>query len=334
MLCAAILTTGFANIALSLTTSLPMFYLLFCVARLNFAGPFDLGIYGAVNNWFVARRSIANSLVTVGQMAGLVALPMIGSLAMVKGGWPAGWIAVGLTVLVVGFVPVFLFMVRSPEDVGLSPDGGWTPRGTAAGPSRPEPAFTRAEALRTRSFWAVSLFTLLAYPVQAGVSLHQATFLIERGLPPTIAATVVSYFSFMSGVGSFGFGFLPRAVSVRWKLVLTGALICLGTMLYRQVHTPGGAWLAATSFGLGIGGLLVVLPLAWADYFGRRSYGSIRGIALTVQVLAQAAGPMISGILRDATGFYDIPLICFSILSGASVLAALLAGPPRPATHT
>jgi MFS transporter, OFA family, oxalate/formate antiporter len=329
VLCAAVLTTGLANMALSLTVSLPMFYLLFCVARLNFAGPFDLGIYGAVNNWFVARRSIANSLVTVGQMVGLVALPMIGSLAMRTGGWPAGWMAIGLTVLIVGFVPVFLLMVRRPEDVGLAPDGGWTPRGSTTIEPKPEPAFTRAEALRTRSFWAVSLFTLLAYPVQAGVSLHQAPFLIERGLTPTIAASVVSYFSLMSGVGSFGFGLLPRAVTIRWKLVLTGALICLGTILYRQVHAPGTAWLAATCFGLGIGGLLVMLPLAWAEYFGRRSYGAIRGIALTVQVLAQAAGPMISGILRDATGFYDAPLVCFSILSGSSVLAALLAGPPR-----
>ena len=62
VLCAAVLTTGLANMALSLTVSLPMFYVLFCVARLNFAGPFDLGIYGAVNNWFSrGARSPARS---------------------------------------------------------------------------------------------------------------------------------------------------------------------------------------------------------------------------------------------------------------------------------
>ena len=43
VLCVAVLTTGLANMALSLTASLPMFYVLFCVARMNFAGPFDLG---------------------------------------------------------------------------------------------------------------------------------------------------------------------------------------------------------------------------------------------------------------------------------------------------
>ena len=328
VLCLAVLTTGLADIALAWTLSLPMFYALFCVARLNFAGPFDLGIYGAVNNWFVARRSIANAIATVGQMAGLVSLPMIASIAMANGGWSAGWLAIGITVLVVGFVPVYLLMVRRPEDVGLTPDGGYVAVPETGAAATPEPAFTRAEALRTRSFWLLSLFTLLAYPVQAGVSLHQAPFLIERGLAPTAAASIVSYFSLMSGVASFGFGFLPRRVTVRWKLALVGALSCAGTLLYGFVHAAPAAYLAATFFGLGIGGLLIMLPVAWADYFGRRSYGAIRGLALTVQVLAQASGPLLSGVLRDATGGYEMALTCFAVLSGLSILAGLLARPP------
>lgn len=329
VLCAAVLTTGLANMALSLTVSLPMFYLLFCVARLNFAGPFDLGIYGAVNNWFVARRSFASSIATVGQMAGLITLPMIGSLAMVEGGWPAGWMAIGVTVLVVGFVPVFLLMVRAPEDVGLRPDGGVAPAAVAGGPIRSEPAFTRAGALRTRSFWLLSLFTLLAYPVQAGVSLHQAPFLLERGLGTTSAAAIVSYVSLMSAISSFGMGLLPRRITTHWKLAATGVLLCTATVLYQSVHGTAGGYLAGTFFGLGIGGLLIMVPVAWADYFGRRSYGAIRGIALTVQVLAQASGPLLSGVLRDATGGYETSLLCFTVLAGLSVLAALLATPPK-----
>jgi OFA family oxalate/formate antiporter-like MFS transporter len=328
VLCVAILTTGLANLALSLTGSLWMFYLLFCVARMNFAGPFDLGIYGAVNSWFIARRSLANAIASMGQMTGLVVLPMIGSLAMLTGGWRAGWLAIGTTVLVVGFVPAFLLMVRSPEDAGLLPDGGHRIIAGVARASRPEPVFTRAQAIRTKSFWLLTLFTLLAYPVQAGVSLHQAPFLIERGLSPPVAASVVSFFSLMSGIGSFGFGVLPRRFTARWKLVLTGLLLCVGASLYQPVHGAASGYFAATFFGLGVGGLLVMLPIAWADYFGRGNYGAIRGVALTGQVLAQAAGPLLSGVLRDATGGYETSLACFAVLSGTSMLVALLATPP------
>ena len=329
VLCLAVLTTGLADLGLSMTNSLAMFYILFCVARVNFAGPFDLGIYGAVNNWFVARRAIANGIATVGQMAGLVLLPMIGSLAMQSGGWPAGWIAIGATVLIVGFVPVFFLMVRAPEDVEQMPDGGFRTAPGPGGAIRPEPSFTRAQAVRTRSFWAISLFTALAYPVQAGVSLHQAPFLMERGLSPTTAASIVSYFSFVAGVSGFGLGFLPRWISVRSKLVGTGLAMGVGAFLYTTVHDTTEGYVAATFFGLGVGALLLMLPVAWADYFGRRSYGAIRGIALTVQVGAQASGPMISGALRDATGSYQTPLLCFGTLAVAGAIAALFATAPR-----
>ena len=183
VLCWAVLLTGLANMALSLTTSLLMFYALFCIARMNFAGPFDLGIYGAVNNWFVARRSVTTAIATLAQMVGLVSLPLIAEAGMLHGGWRAGWLAVGLAVLAVGFVPTWLLLVRAPEDIGLVPDRRVTPARRHHAPrARPNPTFTRAEALRTPAFWLLSLFTLFAYPVQAGVSLHQAPFLIERGL--------------------------------------------------------------------------------------------------------------------------------------------------------
>ena len=53
VLCAAVLVNGVALLLLSLTPSLLVFYLLFCVARMNWAAPFELGIYGALNNWFL-----------------------------------------------------------------------------------------------------------------------------------------------------------------------------------------------------------------------------------------------------------------------------------------
>ncbi|MBV8936739.1 MAG: MFS transporter, partial [Alphaproteobacteria bacterium] len=87
----AVLVTGAAMLLLSLTQSLLVFYLLFCVARMNWAGPFELAIYGAVNNWFIARRAFATSIVTVAQAAGLVAMPLIAQFAIQRDGWRFGW---------------------------------------------------------------------------------------------------------------------------------------------------------------------------------------------------------------------------------------------------
>jgi OFA family oxalate/formate antiporter-like MFS transporter len=332
VLCGAVLCTGLAELGLSFTNSLLMFYVLFCIARACFGAPFDLGIYGAVNNWFVEHRTFATAIATAAQMVGLVCLPLIAEAGMLHGGWRAGWLVVGIAVLAVGLLPTWLLMVRAPEDIGLLPDRA---RPAAAGAATPiaEPAFTRAEALRTPAFWLLSLFTLFAYPVQAGVSLHQAPFLIERGLPPGIAAAVVSVFSLGSGIASLSFGFFPRSLPVRYALAVVGALELSGVVLMLGVHTPLHAFIAGATFGCGVGGLLTMLPIAWGDYFGRRSFGAIRGLALTVQVLAQAVGPLLSGELRDLTGSYNLSLTCFATLSGLALLAALLARPPGVAVR-
>src|SRR5437764_11768636 len=124
VLCAAVLVNGAALMLLSLTPSLLVFYLLFCLARMNWAAPFDLGLYGALNNWFVRRRAFASSLATLAQQFGLVAMPLIAQLAILRAGWPAGWLAIGVVTLAVGFVPTWLLLARRPEDLGLLPDGG------------------------------------------------------------------------------------------------------------------------------------------------------------------------------------------------------------------
>ena len=328
VLCLAVLLTGTADMLLSLTSSLLMFYLLFCVARLNFAGPFDLGIYGAVNNWFVVHRALATAIATVAQMVGLVALPLIAQGAILHGGWRAGWFAVGVAVLVIGFIPNWLLMVRRPEDVGLATDRRAVPSIASASARPAERQFSRSQALRTQAFWMLSLFALFAYPAQAGVSLHQAPYLIERGISPAIAATIVSTFSLMSGVGSLGFGFFPRSLPIRYALTLSGVALSIGTFAMLGIHAPRDGYVAAAIFGIGIGGLLTLLPIAWADYYGRASFGAIRGIALSVQVLAQAAGPLLSGVLRDWSGSYNLSLRCFFVLSCLSVVAALLARQP------
>ncbi len=334
VLCGAVLATGVTLMLLSTIESLVAFYLLFCIARMNWAGPFDLGIYGALNSWFVAKRGVAVSVVTLAQMVGLTLMPLLGYWVIEHHGWRTGWLVIGSAVLIMGFVPAWFFMVRRPEDIGLLPDGARprdpaTPGGSLSGSSVDEPAFTRAEALRTRAFWMLALFTALIYPVQAGLSLHQAAHLIERGLSTATAATVVSLFSFSSAFTGFTYGILQRWLDTKVALVVAGLLLAASSFAMMAATTPIGAMTAGVLFGLGIGGVHALLPIAWADYFGRRNFGSIRGIALTVQVGAQAAGPLASGVLRDLTGDYMASLALFAALSGLGAIAALaIRAPP------
>jgi sugar phosphate permease len=328
MLTFAVGATGLSVAALAYTPSLIYFYVAFCIGRTCFAGPFDLGIYGAVNKWFVRHRPIATAVANVAMMAGLVIMPLIAQFAIDQSDWRTGWLAVGAAVLVVGLVPVWLFVVRQPEDIGLEPDGGAPRRmDETAEATRPrdERHFTRAEAMRTPVFWLLMLYTALVYPVQAGVSLHQAPYLIERGIDATTAALVVSTFSLMSGISGLVFGIFGRRIGVRPALVGGAIILTGGVLLMEGLESREEAFLAATLFGVGLGSMFTVLPIAWADFFGRQSYGAIRGVALMAQVLPQAAGPLISGILRDVTGDYSASLLCFAGFAAAAAVVGLFA---------
>ncbi len=331
VLALAVLLSGAAVLLLSFTQSFVYFFVLFCLARMSFAGPYDLGIYGSVVSWFFRKRAFATSVVTLWQMIGLIAMPLIAHFAMQAGGWRSAWVGVGLTVLVVGFLPTWLLHVRRPEDMGLRPDGdaATPPAAAASGTSMPEPAFTRAQALRTPAFWLLGLYTLFVFPVQAGISLHQAPLLIEKGLSPGVAAAAVSLFALCSAIAGFAYGFWPRRVPLRFALVFTGAVLGAACLVMANVSTPIQAYFAAALFGAGVGGLLTVLPIAWADYFGRSSYGAIRGVALSFQIAGQAAGPVMSGALRDWTGSYALALSTFAALALAGGVVALFAGAPR-----
>lgn len=330
------LVIGVSTILLSQTQSLIWFYVAFCLGRMAFAGPFEIAITSAVANWFIHLRGRAMSFTALAHSIGLTVLPIVAFAVIDLWDWRAGWLAIAALVLIVGVVPNLFLMIQRPEDVGLKPYTANRSRSETSDQdhdSDPERSFTRSEALRTRTFWILIAFSVLIYPVQAGVSLHQAPHLIDRGISMGIAATAVSLFSLMAAVGGLVFGQLEMRFGAHRSLSAAAALMSLGAGLMLLVSDIWTAYLSAIVFGAGIGGLLTLLPVAWANSFGRQNLGAIRGITLPVQIVAQACGPLLSGTLFDNTGGYDTSLALFGGFGiSAAVLALFASKPGNPET--
>ena len=331
------LVIGISAISLSQTDSLIWFYIAFCIGRMAFAGPFEIAFTSAIANWFIHLRGRAMSLATFAHSIGLTVFPIVVFAVIEFWDWRTAWIVVGSIVLFVGFVPNTFLMIQRPEAVNLQPyqvDQHPTQIKENAKNNniKAETSFTRAEASRTQTFWILIAFSVLIYPVQAGVSLHQAPHLIDRGFSMAIAATAVSSFSFMAAIGGLVFGQLELRFGSRRTLATSALLMALGTGGMLIVFNAWTAYLSAITFGVGIGGLITILPVAWADSFGRGNLGAIRGISLPMQAVAQALGPVISGALYDLTGDYDTSLILFCFFGfGAAILALFVVKPENPA---
>ena len=69
-----------------------------------------------------------------------------------------------------------------------------------------------------------------------------------------------------------------------------------------------------------------------ADYFGRTFIGSILGISAIIAAAGQIFGPLLAGVLGDATGNYKLGFTVLAVIAACgSVLFLAAKRPPPPA---
>lgn len=345
MLSASSAVVGLSAIGLSLISPVWSFYALYVPGRAVFSSPLELGTSTAVSNWFIRRRPMALAYMGIIQGIGLTIFPVIAQVLINGWGWRTAWLALGIFTISTGIIPVLLLMARRPEDMGLEADpdksgqadsGGEPFSGHAAIRDRPSPArhaeynYTVRQALATRAFWILALFSVLGFVVQAGVSLHQVPHYIGQGVPTHLAALTASTFAFGQVPGGLFWSALARRVPLRILLSAAAATMTVGAIGTGLSSSLSGGIPMGFLLGFGVGGIHLLLRLTWADYYGRTHLGSIRGLALPAQIGGQAMGPIIAGFMFDATGGYETPFTIFGILVAFAAVMVLTATPPGP----
>ena len=76
-------------------------------------------------------------------------------------------------------------------------------------------------------------------------------------------------------------------------------------------------------FGFGIGGMLFLNNFIWADFFGRKYLGSIRGIVMPVTLIIGGIGAPIAGYFYDYYGTYNNIWWCGIILMSICVIISI-----------
>ena len=324
-------------LALAGTQGLLWFCVAISISGLMYSALFEIGTTSAVTTWFVRRRARAMSLLITSIGVGAAVFPLVAEKAIDVYGWRAGWLVLAAVVIGLGVLPQWLLLVRRPEDIGLEPDGTTTGEEPTAPEPRPTGAgeihFTRAEALRSPALWLLMAYTLLVFPAVTGMGLHLKPYLMECGISSNIAARIVSAASVAFALSSLLLGSLGERAPVRATLAASAALVGLGVATMLGVEGPLLGTASAVLFGAGTGGVFIMVPVAWAKYFGRAHFGAIRGVTLPAQVAGQATGLLAAGHWHDLTGSYASVLTAFAVLSLLAAGVALLArAPARPAT--
>ena len=331
------LAGGVALFLLSASTELWHLYLGYGVLwGLGIAIGSELVSSALVAKWFARRRSLALAIASLGLSTGnVIYIPLVYMLIETVG-WRTAWTILGVMTLVL-IVPLSAIVVRrQPEDMGLRPDGATESATTeatttsAADTQSAEPAWTLRDAVRTRAFWFITVaITLARIPVQ-GVLVHFYPYLRDLGYDSALASGLFMVFSISLIVAKPLWG----AGLVRWnaRWAMTAMFVCSGLLILALLATAGyaaGVIAFVLLYPLGVGGWVVAEIMVWTSYYGRGTLGRMRGAVYPAMVMGTGLGPLLGGVIRDATGSYD----GMWLLLAASWLAsgALLALAPRPA---
>jgi predicted MFS family arabinose efflux permease len=282
-----------------------------------------------IARWFNVRRSLAFSIGSTGlSLGGILVAPVV-ALATERYGLAdtAPWMALAM---LLGVVPVALLVLRpSPQSMGLEPDGIGGAGGSAA-PSQPSTAY--AEAKRSAYFYAVSGAYLCLLGAQVGAIAHLYRLASTRDGSET-AALALATLATSSTVGRLVGGVLLLRIPTRTFALALMALQAASLALLALSY--GRAAILATTlvFGATIGNSLMMHPLLLAERFGVRDYGRIYSASQMMTVVGVASCPALIGLLYEASGGYQLPLLAVAALSLVG-LGALTACGQRASTSS
>jgi len=305
-------------------------YVGFAVLRTLGQGSLSLIPSTLVSIWFVRRRGRALALMALGGAAALGVFPALANSLVSAYDWRGAWMGIAFIAWALIIPAAAIFARRSPESVGLLPDGDDPGRAPAARSSRRTEtrSFTLRQAMRTRALWLLMLASSAQSLVGTGLGFHQVSLLSDRGMSTATATGVFGVSAPMMIVGQFVSGFLADRFPIRYLIAFAQLLITGAVLLVFIISEPWHAYVYGVALGFGSGFVMNSLLAVWPQYFGREHLGSIRGVSHFATMAAAASGPLPLAAAFDLIGNYTYGLLAYAVLPPLCGIAALMATRP------
>jgi cyanate permease len=232
-----------------------------------------------------------------------------------------------------------IFVRRQPEDLGLRPDGdsphqtGDEPPATSSNADLRQTSdasiWTRSDVIRLPTFWVLVITFGIASVGIAGLNLHIFSYVTDIGHSPLVAASFMSTIALTQLGSTLLWGMLADKFDIRkvscFQFLIQGVGLITAISSSDLQLTYVGFFL----YGTGLAGSFVLREVIWANFFGRNSLGTVRGLSMFFSHLFAASGAPFFGFLHDRTGSYDLSFTLFSCALFTSAFLVLLAKPPR-----
>lgn len=311
----SVIAMGLCLFAIPLVTAYWQFVAVYVGIGTLAAGSNAAAYLRVLATWFDRSRGLAIGIAGSGTGLGFAYVPIVTQYLIANYGWQAGYIGLGLIMLCITLPLITFALKEAPVEVKASLREA---PASAVGKSL-------AEAASTRDFWILGAVFVTASVVLYGLIPHLAPLLTDRGFDPGTAAQFAAAFGLSAFGGRILIGYLLDKFDAR-RIALVFLSLSACSLPLLAFELPNWTLLAAgVLLGGSLGAEVDMLAYLASRYFGLRCFAQIYNVLFAAVMLGMAAGPVLFGLVFDATGSYG-PVLLFGVpaCAGAGLLTLLL----------
>jgi len=279
---------------------------LFAATLLSGAGWVSMGV-AAINAivapWFVRGRPAALAMAYNGGNIGGVVFSPLWAAAIAAVGFPAAATAIGLVMAITMWILADLVFSRTPQQMGLMPDGderGPRPASVTSSAARPLPGLSLWSDLK---FVTIATGMALGLFAQIGLIVHLFSLLVPA-LGTSRAGLAMGLVTLMAIIGRSLLGWLmPANMDRRLMACASYAIQITGCVAFVAAHGTDVPLLllGVILFGVGFGNGTWLPPLIAQVEFIGDDVPRVVALIVAISQGTYAFAPVVFGVIREFT---------------------------------
>lgn len=315
--------TGLGLILSSFIQSVPLLIITFGVLAGGGIGFAYASVTPPALKWFhSSKKGMVTGIVVSGMgLASLYIAPLT-TMLLENLGVSKTFLVLGIFILVIA--TALAQLINNPPAGYIPP----TPANAAKtnSPSTYNYDFVWKEMIKTKQFYF--MWVMFAFASSAGLMII--------GNIATIAKTqahwekgfyLVGLLAIFNALGRLMAGFLSDKIGRVKTLMIVFVIQGINMVLFAGYSTPLAISIGTALAGIGYGALLSLFPSMTADYYGVKNFGGNYGVLYTAWGISGTIGPIIAGMVVDATGTFNLAYIISAVLLAIAFVLALLTKP-------
>jgi len=278
---------------------------------------------------FGSARGKALGIANLGYPLSEAVFPLLVSSVILYWNWRIGWLLLAVLITVFFSPAVFILLNKNPQQSISEP--GQKPNIIENKISEALYTIDAPQHLSVIQMIQDKRFHMLLLPVVipplflTGLFIHQAALTAMKGWDIQIVAAAFTSYAFCRAPVSFLIG--PFIDKYSAKKLYPISLIPMGLGLLCFMIGNHVAWvfiyLAFIGISMGLG--MTISGALWAELYGTKHLGRIRGVTFSIMVISTAIAPIIMGALLDAAIGLNTILMGMMAINALGFILAYLA---------